>query len=192
MRKTILFVSVIALATLGLWLWRVMPNQAWAIWDQDALGWRVVAAGWETLLRGWPLALLGAIGGGGIALAVLGWLLRNAVDADHQRQIERLQSERDAARAATEAARADAEAALADDRAEVERLRTEALRAREAGHEAQIRARREVEAAQAQAVKASENQMETARRAKNAIMTLRRKTGEIPPSYRAKRTKSVP
>lgn len=192
MYKIILAIAGIALAALAFWLIQVMPDQAWAIWDHDALGWRVVAAGWETLLRGWPLALLGAVVGGGIALAVLGWLLRNAIDADHQRQIERLQSERDAARAATDAARADAEAALADDRAAVERLRSEALRARDAAHEIQIRARREVEAAQALAVKASAGQQAAALQAKNAIMTLKRKTGEIPASYRAKRTKSVP
>lgn len=202
MPKITLVILAIALAALTIWLIQIMPDQAWAVREADGV-WIKTGEGWEVLWRGWPLLLLGFVVGGGIALVVLGRLLRNLMDADLQQEIQRLQSkladakaEADAANAAKDAAKAEADAeaaaALANDRAAVERLRIEALRARDAAHEIQIRARREVEAAQALTLKASSAQKESALHAKNAIMTLRRKTGDLPANYRARRAKSEP
>jgi len=178
--KTILTIAALGLAALGLWLWRVMPDQAWAAWDGERLV--VVAEGWAVLWRGWPMALLGLVIGGGLALAVLDWMLGKAVDAEHKAEVERLSGERDAALAARDRARAEAESALAEELAAVERLRTEALRARELGHQAQIEARREVEAAEARALTAESVAHDAVSRAKNAICAMERRKRKSHPN----------
>ena len=89
--KAFFSVAAIALAALGFWLWRFMPNQGWAEIDFQAGKWNLVAAGWSTLLHAWPILVAGVILGAGLGVGLLGMLFKAFIDADQKSEIEHLE-----------------------------------------------------------------------------------------------------
>jgi|GEM_PF-1882244 len=149
LQKSVWVIGAALLAGLGFWLAQVMPLQAWGQWDGTS--WQVVGTGWVVLWRGWPLAVLGALGGAGVAGAVLALTLKHAQAADFKRELARLRHQRDAAIAEAEARvsgrereAARREATALEAQRAAERAQGEALAARQAAEQAKAEAEQAV------------------------------------------------
>lgn len=175
MKKIAIAIPALLLTGLAVWLWRIMPLQAWGEWNGQTYA--LVAEGWEVLYRGWPLALLGALVAGFLLWGLFTWGFSQVVDAEHENALRRLRSEVEHHKAASEAARGVAEADLSHRVAEAEKARLEAHRASQEAYRLQVQANEQIEEARERVRVADQTASEAARRAKNAIMTLRRKTG---------------
>lgn len=93
-------VIVFVLLALLFWLVKVMPEQAWAVWDGE--NYKIVAEGWGTLLRAWPVALLGVLAGLFVVATGLVRGLEIVKEQDYINTIKQLQLERDSAVATAE------------------------------------------------------------------------------------------
>jgi ABC-type lipoprotein release transport system permease subunit len=100
MQKYVWGMIAIVLLVLLIWLFRMMPVQAWAVWNGEA--YTIVAEGWGTILRAWPIALLGVVVGVFVVGAGLVRGLEIAKEQDYLDQIKQLEVERDSAVASAE------------------------------------------------------------------------------------------
>ena len=92
-RLAIILISLTLLGIGGYFLDEIMTLQAWG--SHNGQQWHIDARGWKTLLHAWPVALGGAFLGGILMLFVLGYLLSQAQDEDHQKTIERLNQDKE-------------------------------------------------------------------------------------------------
>ena len=176
--KAFFSVAAIALAALGFWLWRFMPNQGWAEIDFQAGKWNLVAAGWSTLLHAWPILAAGVMLGLGLGIGLLGMLFRSLLDADQKSEIEQLERLIKESREREQQSLVLARKELERDFQDARDLYDRAVQLQEQS-ETQIgqalRIKREAEAAQQQASQAVEQAQFRARNAICAAERLKRK-----------------
>ena len=73
------------LSMLVFFLDSALETSAWAIHDGE--NWQIIATGWGLLLHGWLIALAGLAVGGGLVLAIMGYLYGIAENTDHEQAI---------------------------------------------------------------------------------------------------------
>ncbi|MFM5305154.1 hypothetical protein ACET9S_20030 [Aeromonas caviae] len=115
MRRMLIVGLLIGLGMLVWYLNGLLYHSAWVNHygpDMDP----EIIRGWRILLAAWPLALVGVLGGGAIALPMMLLVYNAAEDADHTKEVEQLKR-------AVEKVREDTVAEYEERKAAIEELR---------------------------------------------------------------------
>jgi len=178
MRLFLILGLLASLIGLGFFLHSTLSVSAWAVQNGDD-NWRIVATGWGLLLHGWLIALAGLAVGGGLVLAIMGYLYGIAENTDHEQAINAQKHLVSEAEQRAEDAESRAETQYLKQLQSAENREKRAFEQHQEAEKMQEQAREMVRQANEQANSERENALQAKKHSQNAQAAFHRKKRKL-------------
>ncbi|MEE9708822.1 hypothetical protein [Aeromonas caviae] len=175
--------GLFAIILFGLWWYldTLLATQGWATMEGGQ--WGPTSTGWKIIPAAWPLALVGVLGGGSLALVLVFVAWNYVEDEDHSKEIADLQKELMAAEIrATQAdamAITEAKRLVQAEKQEVAQLKQQAVREMERNKQVAADLAVMQLQVQTQAIAAQADVEQANRRTRNATATSQRRANKL-------------